>query len=167
MTVEEYVTFGLGLLDEVKTALDTALPNECKIDTRYMLSGISSEEQWIAALRDSSLMVRRLFVLWADLAIGNLANTAGARNFHPTWRFNLELYHDYSDGTNADNSERNFISDALRIQYAVGKNRILGTPKKAVVQRYSMRLGIRPSKVQALHMGRGEMVIDLTDVRYE
>lgn len=167
MTSAEYVDFVMSVLSDFKAACRAELPAECEMETRYVLGGQGNDQDWLASLRKSDGNIRKFIILCADLPVGLLGATQAGRNFASSIVFNLELYHSYEMGSDASNTEKEFISDAARVQYAIGKNRALGTPKKAVIERGGLRLGIRPSSVEAIHMGRGEVVINLLDIRYD
>lgn len=163
MTAEEFAERVLLVRDNLTAALVDALPSECEVIDRFILSGVTDEAGWLAALRTDNV-IRKLIVLLANYDLDTLNNTHTGRQFHPIIRFNLELYHDYSPGSNSQNTESDFISDSSKILFALGKGRTLGGP--AIITKASLRAGMRPSKVQTLHYGKGEVIVDLRDIQY-
>lgn len=168
MNISEYVTLVHQVRTDIYTSLRAALPNPaCELEKRYILTGQTSDEDWVASLRNSTTnKIRIMVMLMTELPIGQLERTAGGSMFNPNINFIFELYHQYEMGTDAVNSENDFISDAARWQYALGgPGRRVGS--QGVIENISMKLGIRPSKVQPMHYGRGSCMVQLRNLKYE
>lgn len=163
MTADQYAERVLLIRDNLTAALVDSLPSETEVIDRFILSGVTDEAGWVAALRKDN-KIRKLIVLLANHDLDLLNNTRTGGQFHPLIKFNLELYHDYEPGSDTQNTERDFISDSSKILFALGKDRTLGGT--CVITRFSLRAGMRPSKVQTLHYGKGEVTIDLRDIKY-
>lgn len=106
--------------------------------------------------------------LMADLNLEALLRTNMGNQFNPIIKFNTELFHEYKLGTESINTQVDFISDASKVLFALGKGRKImdGGNCLGVIQRASMRLGMRPSKLTTLHYGKGEVVVDMRDIPY-
>lgn len=166
MNAEEYAQLLLDTRDNLYAAIRAALPAECEMEKRFIHSGVQSETEWAAALvnRDTD-QVRIFILLMQRLGSSDEAKTAGAKNFKPTMRLGFELFHDHLQGTDADNSQTVFESDAIKLQYAIETNKNL--PPKGYIESYEINLGQRPSKIRSLHYGRGEIVINFREIRYD
>ena len=165
MTIAEYVIAIQQIRTNIYNLLVAALPG-CEVEKRFIMNGTEDDEKWVGALvNESTGNIRIMIMLLSELPIGGLSGTAGAANFNPRINFQFELFHKYTLGTDTTNSEDTFVADCARFQYAMGAGRSVGS--QGVIERASMRLGIRPSKVQSLHYGRGEAVVQLRNIRYE
>lgn len=165
MTIVEYVAAVQAIRQNIFVNLGLGLPG-CEIEKRYILSGVQSDADWIASLvNPTTNKVRIMVMLLSEMPLGGLEGTMSGRNFNPTLTFNFELYHTYELGTDAVNSEDAFVEDCARFQYVMGAARSVGS--QGVIERSSIRLGIRPSEAQPMHYGRGEAIVQLRDVRYE
>lgn len=166
MTSEEYVEYVMGIRTQIHDVSRAALPSETEIFNRFILSGQKDGDDWIAPFRNSAGKIRCLIILTNSLPIGSLGGTAGGRVIHSQVKFKFELYHQYRFGktANLDNSEEDFIKDALRLQFAIGKNRAFGN--YAVIEnKVEFRLGISPGTFPC-HKAMAEILIDLRNVRY-
>lgn len=165
MDASEYANLILTAHDDLVKAFRAALPAECQIKSRFIKAGTTEDEKWTASLANKETgETRLLVVLMSQLKSSDLQRTAGAKNFKPQIRLNFELFHDYKIGTTSENSEKVFRQDALRLQFAIESNRNL--PPQGVIADYAINLGFRPSTVNAMHYGRGEIIINFREIRY-
>jgi hypothetical protein len=165
MTPDEYANLVLITRDDLFTAIKTALPAECETEKRFIQTGKMTEDAWSAALVNKTTDKIRIFVLlMTGLETAPEQRTAGAKNFKPSLKLNFELFHDHEQGTDADNSQTVFESDALKIQFAIESTRSL--PPKAFIDSYNISLGQLTTN-RSLHYGRGEIVINFREIRYE
>ena len=163
MTATEFATAVLAIRDALVANFKTEMPSETEVIDRFILPGTIDESQWVAALRTDNV-IRKLIVLMPQLDLGLLANTNAGANFSPQVTFGLELYHEYKVGTDSENTEEAFLEDASKVIYTLGKYRAL--PSQTLITRASLKLGIRPSKVQSLHAGKGSVTVDLRNLKY-
>lgn len=167
MTLDEYI----DLVESAGTTLETKLkevlePVNCEVLTHYVQSGMQSEDSWLASLRkDNSESIRMAVLLTSELSSSELSRTAGAKNFKPQYSMNFEIIHSLSP-TNSKTSYRDFIKDCVRAQWVMETNRRLGENNNIIIERYSIRPGIRPSDVQVLHYARGEVTLNFGEIRY-
>ena len=165
MTAQEYTDFVLLTRNNLYEAIRGVLPAECEMEKLFIMGSAESEQDWVGALVNDETDYIRLFVLlMTDLKSSDVAKTAGARNFKPSMKINFELFHDHLQGTDANNSQTAFESDALKIQFAIESNRNLSA--KAYIDDYDLKLGVRRSKVRTMHYGRGELTINFREIRY-
>jgi hypothetical protein len=165
MTALEYAKLVLETRDLIFDKISEVLPAECDKEKRFIQTGIQTEDQWMAALQNEQSSKIRMFVLlMKNLSSSELAKTAGAKNFKTEVRFSVELFHDYAFGVDDNNSEHQFILEALMIQFAIETNRSL--TNQAVIDKYNFSLGIRPSNTRSLHLGRGELTVSFKEIRY-
>jgi hypothetical protein len=166
MTAAEYAELLLTTRDNLFAAIRTALPEECEMEKRFIQSGVQSETDWAASLVNKETDEVRIFILLMQkLDSANEAATAGGRMFKPSMKLSFELFHDHLQGKDADNTQTVFESDAVKLQFAIETSRNL--PPKGFVESYEINLGALPSKVRSMHYGRGEIVINFRDIRYE
>ncbi len=165
MTPQEYADLLLTTRDDLYAAIKTALPAECETEKRFIQTGKMTEDAWSAALVNKATDKIRIFVLlMTGLGTAPEQRTAGAKNFKPSMTLNFELFHDHEQGTDTENSQTAFESDALKIQFAIESNRSL--PPKAYIDDYTLNLG-QLSTNRSLHYGRGEIVINFREIRYD
>lgn len=166
MTAEEYAELVLSTRDDLFAAIRKALPAECEMEKRFIKTSVQAEEGWTASLVNKDTDRIRIFVmLMNSLTSSDEARTAGAKNFKPQVKLTFELFHDHLQGKDADNTQSVFESDALKLQYAIETSRSL--PPRGYIESYAVNLGALPSKVRSLHYGRGEIVINFREIRYE
>ncbi len=166
MTAEEYANLVLATRDNLYAAIRAALPDDCEMEKRFIQTGKQSEENWVASLVNKETDKIRIFVvLLTKLDSANEARTAGAKNFKPSVKLSFELFHDHLQGTDSDNSQTVFDGDALKLQFAIETSRNL--PPKAYIDSYEINLGALPSNVRSLHYGRGEIIINFREIRYD
>jgi len=166
MTAGEYAELLLATRDNLFDAIRAALPDECEMEKRFIQSGKQSETDWAASLVNKNTDKVRVFILLMQrLESANEQRTAGARNFKPSMKLSFELFHDHLQGKDAENSQTVFESDAIKLQYAIETNRNL--PPKGYIDSYEINLGHSPSRVRSLHYGRGEVVINFREIRYD
>ncbi len=164
MNAAEYAELILASRDFLFGKIREALPAECETEKRFIQTGVVSINEWAASLVNRDTGNVRIFVMtMANLSSADLEKTAGARNFKPELKISFELFHDHLQGTDADNSQTEFESDALKLQFAIESNRYL--EPKGKIEDYSMSLGILPSS-RSLHYARGEMTINYREIRY-
>lgn len=165
MTAEEYAQLVLAARDTLFDAIRAALPDECEMEKRFIQTGEAVENQWTAALVNKETDSIRLFVLlMTNLTDSPAERTAGGKNFKPQVRLFFELFHDQLQGTDGENSQDAFDSDALKIQFAIAANKSL--PPKGYIESHNFSLGSLRSN-RPLHYGRGEIVINFREIRYE
>lgn len=165
MNAQEYSELVLKARDDLFAALRAALPAECEMEKRYILSGREAEVNWPGALVNRETdRIRILVLLMNNLGAANAEKVAGARNFQPSLRLSFELFHDYLQGSDAVNTQEVFEADLLKIQFAIETNKSL--PPKGYIENYQINFGIRPSVTRALHYGRGEITINFRAIQY-
>lgn len=166
MTAEEYAELVLTTRDNLFAAIRAALPNECEMEKRFIQSGVMPETDWAASLVNKETDQVRIFViLVTKLKSSEEARTAGGKNFKPQIVLSFELFHDHLQGKDGANSQTAFESDAFKLQFALETSRSL--PPKGYVESYEINLGQLPSRVRSMHYGRGEVVINFREIRYE
>lgn len=165
MTAEEYSNLVLAARDTLFASIRAALPVECEMEKRFIQTGSQKEEGWTAALVNKETDNIRIFVmLITRLTSANQERTAGAKNFKPSVRLSFELFHDQLQGKDGENSQIEFDSDALKLQFAIETSRNLAP--KGFIESYSIDLGALAAS-RPLHYGRGEVVINFREIRYE
>lgn len=165
MTAEEYADLVLNARDALFAAIRAALPAECEMEKRFIHTGARGEEGWSAPLVNKETDKIRIFVLlMTRLESAPEARTAGGKNFKPSVKLTFELFHDLLQGTDVTNSQANFDGDALRLQFAIETSRNL--QPKGYIDSYEINLGALTSN-SPLHYGRGEVVINFREIRYE
>lgn len=166
MNVQEYANLVLATRDLLFTTIRAALPVETEMEKRFIQSGVQSESDWVGSLVNKTSGQIRIFVLlMKSLSSADIARTAGAKNFKPSFSLSFELFHDHLQGTDGANSQTAFESDAVKLQFAIETSRSL--PPKAFIENYDINLGVLPSKVRSMHYGRGEIIINFREIRYE
>jgi hypothetical protein len=166
MTADEYAQLVLKARDDLFAAIRAALPAECEMEKRFIQAGTQSETDWAASLVNKDTDGVRIFILLIQkLDSANEEKTAGGRMFKPSMRLSFELFHDHLQGKDGDNTQTVFESDAIKLQYAIETNKNL--PPKAYIDSYEINLGAFASKVRSMHYGRGEIVINFRDIRYD
>lgn len=167
MDIEEYVNFNISLRTLLKEKLQEGVGSECEVLTHYIQSGMQSEDDWLANLRkENSDDIRMLVILVKDLTSSSLQRTAGMKNFKPIVQYSLELIHDFPSGK-GEESYVDFLKDLFRAQFVLETNKRLGeNTNNCIIESYSLRPGIRPSKIQVLHYARGEVELNFSEIRY-
>jgi hypothetical protein len=164
MNSAEYSQLVLEARDYLFGKIREQLPAECEMEKRFIQSGVVSINEWAASLVNKETDKVRIFVMTlSNLTSADLPRTAGAKNFKPEVKILFELFHDHLQGTDAENSQKEFESDALCLQFAIESNRSL--PPKGNIENYTFSLGILPSS-RSLHYARGEMTINFREIRH-
>lgn len=171
MDATQFAARALQVKKGIVAGIRAELPSECKLLSRFIFSGVTTEEDWLTTLRGEDDLIRIAVVLMADLSLDTLAKTKMGNQFNPLVQFNVELYHEYKLGTETVNTEQAFIEDAAKISFALGKNRAVMSVEDSpqcvgIITRASMRLGMRPSKLTTLHYGKGQINVDMRDLPY-
>lgn len=165
MTAQEYADLVLAARDMLFDAIRAALPEECEMEKRFIQTGKQKEDNWTAALVNKETDAIRIFVmLMTRLTSANQTRTAGAKNFKPSVVLTFELFHDQLQGKDGTNSQVVFDADALKLQFAIETSRNLSP--KGFIESYSIDLGALSAN-RPLHYGRGEVIINFREIRYE
>ena len=166
MNAEEYAALVLTTRDNLFNAIRAALPEECEMEKRFIMTGKQDESKWASSLVNNETDKVRIFViLMNQLSSATGERTAGGKMFKPSVRLTFELFHDHLQGTEGNNSQTAFEGDALKLQFALEVSRNL--PPKAYIESYEINLGALPSDSRSLHYGRGEVIINFRDIRYD
>jgi len=166
MNAAEYANLLLATRDNLFDAIRLALPPECEMEKRFIHSGAQSEADWSGALVNKDTDKVRIFILLMNkLESAPAEKTAGGKMFKPSMKLFFELFHDKLQGKDGDNTQTVFESDAIKLQFAIETNRNL--PPKGYIDDYEINLGIFPTKTRSLHYGRGEIIINFRDIRYD
>lgn len=164
MTPDQYAALVLDIFKTTAANIKAEANTGLNVETRFLFNSVVAEEDWVSTLRVDG-KIRMLVLLCREMPLSGLGGTTGGRQFKPRLTFGLELFHEYRMGTDDDNTEGVFISDAARVLYALGKHRTL--PGQSFIDSATLRLGMRASKVQSMHYGRGEVIVTMQDVRYD
>lgn len=166
MTAQEYADLLLMTRDNLFAAIREALPVECEMEKRFISAGGQSENDWSAALVNKATDKVRIFILlMTRLGSAPEQRTAGGKMFKPSMKLSFELFHDHLQGKDGENTQTIFESDAVKLQFAIETSRNL--PPKGYVDDYEINLGVFTSKTRSMHYGRGEIVINFRDIRYD
>jgi len=166
MTSAEYAELLLTTRDNLFDAIRAALPDECEMEKRFIQSGVQNEADWSASLVNKETDQVRIFILLMNkLDSANEEKTAGGKMFKPSMKLTFELFHDHLQGKDGANTQTIFESDAIKLQFAIETNKNLSS--KGFIDSYEINLGVLASKTRSMHLGRGEIVINFRDIRYD
>ncbi len=166
MTGLEYYNRYVGLADAMKGKIETVAPDS-SIDTRYISSEGRNDDQWISYIRDAAGVVDRWMITLSSLTgVSEGEGDSGSAPvgmFHKPGTLVVDYYADYRYGTDASNTEAEFLKKVMAFDLELEKSRrCLQTNVEILNWTLTMRL--RRFETAATHWMSSNITFRFTDL---
>lgn len=166
MTPEEYATFGAFVHAALVEIISSAVrPDEGPKGLVLDRDPVNlNEAQWLGALKSDDDLDEngdKRTHAWIVRFGGSVEpESTTVRSIEPRWVFDVQAFYAHDFGTDADNSEKRFRGEVLKVQMALASApRIPGVGTYADL---SMRLRLARLGSEVVHRGVGEISVRLT-----